>query len=269
MESIRSMTLNSLISRLVAATTLCLALFTVASAQGANADYLPFSRSKLRRFILKKRALPIDKLRSGQPFVVSGVKMQEVEEEPGTTGGAPADEEDEPFRRLVFSGRDLSGKEWSIETDRRIFYDSIYEGDLDRNGVRDLVLNIYTGGNGLAPPTELLFLTFDRQGRPTLFTATGYFDGKDDHIFDLADMDGDGRAELLYMIFNQGYWITNLYRLRESRWSRVEGRFAGLNFPAYTRFTRRPNHKPVRPAPGRDPIAPDLIEENRTRSSSN
>ena len=78
----------------------------------------------------------------------------------------------------------------------------------------------------------------------------------------MADLDGDGRAELLYMNYDDGYWITNLYRLRESRWSRVEGRFAGLGFPLYTRFTIRPNHRPVRPARGRNPVAPDLIKEN-------
>jgi hypothetical protein len=64
------------------------------------------------------------------------------------------------------------------------------------------------------------------------------------------------------MVYDDGYWITNLYRVRDARWSRVEGRFAGLSFPAYTRFTRRPNHRPVRPAPGRNPRAPDLLKEN-------
>jgi hypothetical protein len=66
------------------------------------------------------------------------------------------------------------------------------------------------------------------------------------------------------MVFDDGYWVTNLYRVRDARWNRVDGRFAGLNFPAYTRFTRRPNHRPVRPAPGRHPRAPDLLRENES-----
>jgi hypothetical protein len=219
----------------------------------------------LRHLPLKKTEVPADTLRSGQPFVVSGVKMQEVDEPEASRGGAPVGEEGERERRLVFSGRDGSGTEWRVKTDTYIYYDAVYEGDLDRNGLRDLVLTAYTGGNGLAPPTDLIFLTFDRGGRPTLFEATGYFDPQDDRIFGVADMDGDERAELLFMTFDDGYWITNVYRLRESRWSLVRGRFAGLSFPAYTRFTRRPNHKPVRPAPGRRPVAPDLIKENRSR----
>jgi hypothetical protein len=200
---------------------------------------------------------------------VSGVRIREEERARGAGAAAGAEAEDLLDRNLVFSGRDLEGREWRVESGVVIYYEAVYEGDLDRNGQRDLVLCAGTGGNGLAPPTHLIFLTFDRRGRPTLFQVVGHFEALPDGIFDVADIDGDGRAELLNMGINGGYWITNLYRVRESRWSRVKGRFAGLDFPLYTRFTRRPNHRPVRLAPGRRPLAPDWViindEEQRTR----
>lgn len=245
----------SLISKLVGAAALLLSLSLTAAAQGVNADYLPFGRGRLRQFPLKRHA--VREFRDGTPFAVSGVSLREEAEERPVPGGEAAF-----VNHLVFGGRDLAGKEWEVRTGGHAYYEAVYEGDLDRNGVRDLVLAVATGGNGLAPPTHLIFLMFDRQGRPDLFEATGYFDARPRDIFDLTDLDGDGRAELLYMVFDDGYWVTNLYRVRDARWGRVAGRFAGLSFPAYTRFTRRPNHRPVRPAPGRNPSAPDLLQEN-------
>lgn len=223
-----------------------------AAAQGYNANYLPFSQSRMRRFPLRRHGA--EGLRGERPFAVSGVGIREVERE---TAG-----DDGPPHQLVFTGRDLGGRGWEVRAVSSSYLEAVYEGDLDRNGVRDLVVVAGTGGNGLAPPTRLVFLTFDRQGRPTLFEADGYFDARDSDIFDLTDLDGDGRAELLFMVFDDGYWVTELYRPRDGRWGRVRGRFAGLTFPAYTRFTNRPNHRPVRPAPGRNPRAPDLLDEN-------
>lgn len=258
----------------------CVAAFVVASAvaasaQGVNADYLPFPRSMLRRFPLKRVEAPPG-LRGGQPFEVSGVTMREVAEDSpagpgGGSGGSGESEggeegdEGESARVLVFSGLDAGGRAWELKTDSWIHYEAAYVGDLDRNGVRDLVLAIGTGANGLGEPTHLIFLTFDRAGRPTLFEATGYFDPRQGDIFDLADLDGDRRAELLHMVYDDGYWVTNVYRVADAAWGRVRGRFAGMNFPLYTRFTRRPNHRPVRPAGGRNPHAPDLLEPGRAQ----
>jgi hypothetical protein len=231
-----------------------------AAAQDVNAKYLPFPQSKLRRFPLRRIALPAS-LRGGRPFAVAGVTVRETTEE------TPPDSDDTRrfARPLVFSGRDRAGRAWELKTEGWVHYDAVYVGDLDRNGTRDLVFAIGTGANGLGEPTHLIFLAFNQEGRPNLFEATGFFAPRRADIFDLADLDGDGRAELLYMVFDDGYWVTNLYRIRDGEWARVEGRFAGLSFPAYTRFTNRPNHRPVRPAPGREPRAPDLIEENRRR----
>ncbi|HWN10777.1 MAG TPA: VCBS repeat-containing protein [Pyrinomonadaceae bacterium] len=247
------------IIRFVFFTTLFFALLAttrvspVASGQGENMDYLPFSKRLLRPFKLKKIELRED-LRSGRALNVAGVQIQEEK-------AAGADDPNaESIHRIVFSGRNLSGKAWRVGATASNHYHALYEGDLDRNGSNDLVLAMSTGGNGLAPSTRLIFVTFDRRGDATLFEGTGYYQSLPDGILDVADLDGDGRAELVHMVFDDGYWITDVYRVRESRWSRVAGRFANMRFPLYTRFTSRPNHKPVHPERGRKPVAPNLLK---------
>jgi hypothetical protein len=225
----------------------------IAAGQGENMNYLPFSKSLLRPFKLKRIELPED-LRSGRAINVAGVQIQEEK------AAGIENEGEGSIHRLVFSGRNLNGKMWRVSAQASYSYDAIYEGDLDRNGSNDLILAIRTGGNGLSPSTRLIFLTFDRKGDPTIFEATGYYELESHGIPDVADLDGDRRAELIHMVFDDGYWITNVYRLRESRWTRMTGRFANLRFPLYTRFTNRPNHKPVQPARGRNPVAPNLLK---------
>ena len=103
-----------------------------------------------------------------------------------------------------------------------------------------------------------LAITFDQKGRPVTFEADGYFQEVDGTIFDLVDLDHDGRAELIYMNFDSGYWITNLYKVRNGRWQRIVGPHGKRIYPLYTRFTFRENHKSTVPKRGRHPFAPDL-----------
>jgi hypothetical protein len=236
----------------------------VAKAQGFNADYLPFRADLLRPFPMKRTAVP-DDLHNGQTLLIAGVTIsEEVKEKPVSTSNGP---DVEFIRHLVFRGHDLRGRAWQLKTEACLYCVAVYEGDLDHNGVQDLIVASGTGGNGLAPPTYLLFLTFDRTGSPSFFKTSGFYDLKEDGISELADLDGDGRAELVYMSFDDGYWITNVYRMKDGRWNRIVGRFAALQFPLYTRFTKNPNHKPVTPARGRHPLAPDLLQENRRQLS--
>ena len=58
-------------------------------------------------------------------------------------------------------------------------------------------------------------------GRPVPFEADGYFQEDGRGIYDLVDLDGDRRAELVYMNFDDGYWVTNLYEAEAGRWRRV------------------------------------------------
>jgi hypothetical protein len=161
---------------------------------------------------------------------------------------------------LVIAGKDRRNKDWSIRLGDsvRSYSSRFYEADLDRNGTRDAVLVIPTGGNGLAPTNHLFAITFDERGRPLTFEADGYFEEVDEKIFDLVDLNQNGRAELIYMNYSDGYWITNIYEVRNARWQRVVGGHGTRVYPLYTRFTIRENHRPTTPKRGRHPFAPDL-----------
>jgi hypothetical protein len=161
--------------------------------------------------------------------------------------------------RAVISGRDAGGAAWRVRLGNLSGYGShVYAADLDRDQVGDLVIVSPTGGNGLAPTSHLFALTFDAKGRPVPFEADGYFEADARGVFDLLDLDRDGRAELLYMNFDEGYWVTTLYEAGGGRWRRIEGAHARRTYPLYTRFTQRPNRRPTTPRGGRKPFAPDL-----------
>ena len=161
---------------------------------------------------------------------------------------------------LVLTGKDRLQKPWAITIcgdGLGLPYDA-FTGDLDHDGTPDLILICGTGGCGLAPSSHLLCFLFDESGRPVPFAADGYFNYDKNGIRDLLDIDGDGKAKLVYMNYDDGYWITSLYQARSGRWQKVEGGSGERTFPIYTRFTNRDNHTPVKPKPGRHPFAPDL-----------
>jgi hypothetical protein len=65
-------------------------------------------------------------------------------------------------------------------------------------------------------------------------------------VEDLLDLQGNGRAQLLDMQFSDGYWVTDLYQVKEAHWQRVNGWFGQLHYPALSRFTYRPMTPPVK-----------------------
>lgn len=219
-------------------------------------DYLPLSRAETsRRFPVKL----LGETGGGRPghFGIGGdgapapARMQV-----GPSGASFEMDED---GRAVMSGKDAGGGAWRVQLGNLSGYGSrLYTADLDRDGVGDLVIVSPTGGNGLAPTSNLMALTFDERGRPVLFEADGYFQEDARGLFDLLDLDRDGRAELLYMNFNDGYWVTTLYEAEGGRWRRVEGTHGRRTYPLYTRFTSRANRRPTTPRPGRHPFTPDL-----------
>jgi hypothetical protein len=223
-----------------------------ASAQHANQAYLPLTKVEVRT------KFPVNYLGTtggDRPGYFEAMTDEDLPERIniGPSGAVVTNTNE----NLVISGKDKHLKDWSVQLD--VYYAvRFYEADLDRNGIRDAVLVIPTGGNGLAPTTHLLAITFDDHGRPVTFEADGYFQEVDGKIFDLVDIDHDGRAELIYMNFDDGYWITNIYEVRNARWQRIVGRHGRRVYPLYTRFTFRENHRPTMPKRGRHPFAPDL-----------
>jgi hypothetical protein len=162
---------------------------------------------------------------------------------------------------IVLVGKDKLQKEWTATVDGEmsmgIPFDA-YAADLDHDGTQDIILVSGTGGNGLAPSSHLLCFLFDNQGRPVPFTADGYFDYSETGIRDILDINGDGKATLVYMNYDDGYWITSLYHAERGHWQCLQRTTSGQKFPIFTRFTNRDNHVPVTPKTGRHPFAPDL-----------
>lgn len=225
-------------------------------AQYESQDYLPLTKRELsRRFPITY----VGTLGAERPGYFPSVSDKPV---PSTINVGPSGAvvtstgED----NVVITGKDKHQHEWRVQLDPSALYYAcrFYEADLDRNGTRDALLVYPTGGNGLAPTSHLLAITFDDAGRPVTFAAEGYFQELDGQIFDVVDLNGNGRAELIYMNYDDGYWITNIYEVRNGRWRRIVGRHGNRRYPLYTRFTFKPNHKPTLPKRGRHPTAPDL-----------
>jgi hypothetical protein len=242
--------------RLFTLTLLPLLLFGAWPCFAQNRDYLPLSRAETnRRFPVKF----IGETGGGRPGyfgtgtggVASPAKM--------SVGPSGSSFEMDEEGGAVIGGKDKGGAAWRVRLGTLSGYGSrLYTADLDGDKVQDLVIVSPTGGNGLAPTRHLFALTFDEKGRPVPFEADGYFEEDARGVFDLLDIDRDGRAELLYMNFDDGYWVTTLYEAQGGRWRRVEGAHGGRRYPLYTRFTQRPNRRPVAPKHGRRPFTPDL-----------
>lgn len=222
-------------------------LVSSVAVQAALRDYLPLGGAALRR-----------------PFALT--YLGAIDSRPGTErqlklGVSTATLKYTEETELVLTGTDSAGHPWSVGIGGACGSGEGYTADLDRNGQRDFVLVRPTCGNGLAPSHHLVAVTFESNGRPVRFEIEGYFEADRKGVFDLRDIDADGRAELIYMNHDDGYWITNLYTATNARWQRINGRFGGREFPLHTRFTNRPNRRAVRPAPGRRPFAPDLSND--------
>jgi hypothetical protein len=228
-------------------------------AQNESQSYLPLSRAETaRRFPVKF----IGETGGGRPgHFGTGAdgSPAPARMSVGPSGSTFAMDEE---GRAVIEGKDEGGAPWRVRLGNLSGYGSrLYTADLDRDGAGDLVIVSPTGGNGLAPSSHIFTLTFDEQGRPVPFEADGYFEYGEQGIFDLLDIDRDGRAELLYMNFDEGYWITTLYEVSGGRWRRLLGAHGRRTYPLYTRFTNRPNRRPVAPKRGRHPFTPDLSND--------
>jgi hypothetical protein len=206
--------------RIIPTLVLLLFLPTLCTARQGN-SYLPLSgREMARRFPLRylgtanegardssdksRKAMLPERIKIG----VSGARVERTDEE-----------------GLVIKGLDRNGAAWRARLGDFAATPSsrFYTSDLDGDKTGDLVILFPTGGNGLAPSSHIFTLTFDARGRPVPFEADGYFQEDSRGIQDLVDLDGDRRAELVYMNFDDGYWITNLYEAEGGRWRRVRG----------------------------------------------
>jgi len=136
---------------------------------------------------------------------------------------------------LRAEGRDRFGRQWSWRSPIELRC-AVFQGDLDANGARDLVLLM---------STRFTALLFDRHGQPVPWTTEGDFTGEGG-LPALVDLNRDRRAELVQTIEFENYTLAVLYEARRARWRQVRGRFAGRRYPLV-------NGSP----PSRPPFIPD------------
>ncbi|MDR0735269.1 MAG: hypothetical protein LBF51_00305 [Zoogloeaceae bacterium] len=157
---------------------------------------------------------------------------------------------DEYAADFFISGKDRAGKPWTVHMGQVYNvagWARIFTADLDGNGIGDIVVWMPNAGNGMAPTGIIHIVTFEKNGRPIIFGDAGFYGADEKGVEYLLDINRDGRAELLAMRFGYGYWISDLYQVKNARWRRVSGKFGRLRYPALTRFThRRPNRTVVR-----------------------
>lgn len=165
----------------------------------------------------------------------------------------------------LLQGQDKGGKPWRVFAgfmSNAAGEGEIYQADLDRNGIDDLLFWLPNTGVGMAPTAGLGILTFESSGRPVYLNAWGYSGPGRNGVEDVLDLKRDGHAQLLTMDFSAGYWTTSLYRLKAARWQRIEGQFGRLRYPAMTRFTYSGSrHVVTRLKAGRHPLSADLSND--------
>jgi hypothetical protein len=211
--------------------------------------------------------LPLTESELGKPFPMTKVEFNENSKETffminAGPSGIRIDLEKGNF--LSATGKDLNGLNWYMDLSLIggiHMPPDMYIADLDGNGIKDLVLLVRTGSSGVAESFYFISILFDEKGRPVPSEIRGYIDPLPEGIDALVDMDQDGKSELVYMNFCDGYWITQIYRAENARWHRIQGQYKNHTFPLYTRFTERENRKAVKPKSGRHPISPDISDD--------
>lgn len=141
------------------------------------------------------------------------------------------------FKDITIRGLDRSGHTWRVGAS----YAGdggcrFYSVDLDGNGYRDLIFLTANMGSGAAGVT-MTVIAFDQQRRPVPWRATGPFSAGEERIDNIVDLDGDGRAELLFQSTEEQdsarelAVVTFLYRIERGYFKRVDGNVARRSFP--------------------------------------
>ena len=240
-ESLIYATSSKFFKRWLVAVTLCLAnIFSnaqVGCAYVYGGQYLPFKTNQLGqafpvRCISKSTNKYDDKALRVFKNLPPGVSIDTNEED-----------------KFVIKITDRHGKRWAVKLAISALDGSVWASDLDGNGQEDLIIISYTGGCGITPTTQLLFVMFDRQLTPRVYEVCGYFDASKNIIEDLRKAKGRKGAILVEQVLayerktEKSYWRTTLWQANQSNWSALS-QFDGVRLPAYTLYTfKPPNHK--------------------------
>lgn len=231
-------------------------------AQAASFEnYLPMGQTEYRKKFRMQHLLTI-------PFPADFQSMPEQRFPQAGVSGVTLklSKVEDDLDEWVLQGKDKTGHPWSLYTGQLAYpSDSaqIFQADLDRNGINDLIIWAPNHGAGMAPYSRLEIITFESNGRPVLLETWSYYSVGQHGIDDLLDLHGNGRAQLLTMHYSDGYWLTDLYQVDNARWRRVMGRFGQLSYPALTRFSYRPSRTLVKSVRAdRHPVAPDMSNQH-------
>lgn len=139
---------------------------------------------------------------------------------------------------LVFDTATAHPEDW-FPFGARAFYT-----DLTGDGRKDILIYSSVGGNGLGAPLEvadLLIRRADGTFRNSSFMAFAAVPG------DFADLDGDGRYEMLWVHFyfegGHSYWVYRVVQVEDSG-LRLNDALAE-EFPKIIWFTNKPNDQPT------------------------
>lgn len=146
---------------------------------------------------------------------------------------------------LSVSGKDQAGKPWSLMSSAQTGVGSVWSADLDKNGSEDLIIVTYTGACGYAANCQLLFLMFEKDGRPFPWSVEGHFEVDKAGVKDIVDLNKNGHADLIEHRRSGTYWITSMYEARDSHWHR-QPQVAGIKFPLYRASTLMNDRKPIK-----------------------
>lgn len=125
------------------------------------------------------------------------------------------------------------------------FIGDIFYVDLDKNGLKDILIPINQKGTGLAGLLDEVVIFF--QTEEGKFRKLSYETYKFD-ITDIVDVNGDGQFEFLTTKFAQlestdgkthSYWVYNLYKIEGFNF--VIANELHPNFPRVIQFTYKPN----------------------------
>lgn len=140
----------------------------------------------------------------------------------------------------VLSAKNRLGKHWRVDFGRfewGMDACSVWHGDLDKNGIQDLLILQYTGGNGIAPNADLIILLFDRNALPVPWNIDGMFAVNERGIDNLRASGSDGRAELHRISSERDdkgyvYSYESLFRPQDAQWHQIRGEHGGTRYPS-------------------------------------
>jgi len=152
---------------------------------------------------------------------------------------------------LFIKGKDASGAAWTVKTDYAGLGGSAYSGDVDGNGEEDLMILAGTGACGIAPPSRLLIVLFDKKKRPHPYETVGYMWHPHKGIQDVVRVKGIAGGVILQQDLtyvsgvtrDRSYWRWHAYQARDAQIKPLTGVIGACAFPTFVWYTQKDNHK--------------------------